>query len=195
MGCAGSSQEAGRQPDGLHREPAAQVISAHIPQEVSHHPPASKDGASDSVIVPRSFRLLDELEKGQKAERASSLSWGLAREDDVSLTHWNGTIFGPIDTSFDNRIYSLAITCGPNYPDAPPELQFQTPIRMTCVEQDGTVKPTWGILAKWQRQYTIETVLDHLRREMLNPANRKLPQPQASAVPVPLGAAQNAAGR
>ena len=28
---------------------------------------------------------------------------------DITLTTWNGTIFGPIDTAFDNRIYSLVI--------------------------------------------------------------------------------------
>lgn len=116
-------------------------------------------------------------EKGQKCERASHLSWGLAYDDeaclqhfqvekmhktaskrakpcktvdyyvstsillllyiqfklyyihlytcfvlssisrsyspfmcqDITLTTWNGTIFGPIDTAFDNRIYSLVI--------------------------------------------------------------------------------------
>lgn len=29
--------------------------------------------------------------------------------EDITLTTWNGTIFGPIDTAFDNRIYSLVI--------------------------------------------------------------------------------------
>lgn len=47
------------------------------------------------VVVPRSFRLLDELEKGQKGEAASGCSWGLEQQDDISLTYWNGTIFGP----------------------------------------------------------------------------------------------------
>lgn len=127
--------------------------------------------------MPRSFYLLDELERGQKAERASSLSWGLAQEDDMSLTYWNGTIFGPIDTAFDNRIFSLSLTCGPMYPDNAPEVRFNTPINMNCVEPDGTVKPNWGILGKWKRGCTIEQTLDHLRREMCHPANRKLAQP------------------
>ena len=36
--------------------------------------------------------------------------------DDKSFTNWNGTIIGPQNTNFDNRIYMMNITCGANYP-------------------------------------------------------------------------------
>eukprot|EP00928_Gymnodinium_smaydae_P073488 TRINITY_DN56686_c0_g1_i1.p1 TRINITY_DN56686_c0_g1~~TRINITY_DN56686_c0_g1_i1.p1 ORF type:complete len:189 (+),score=25.15 TRINITY_DN56686_c0_g1_i1:41-607(+) len=186
MGCSGSTPEATGETDrrgppsgagggGSPAESAAPRAPppVHIQQQVPSLKPASGEG----VIVPRSFYLLEELERGQKAQRASTLSWGLASEDDMSLTEWNGTIFGPIDTAFDNRIYSLGLTCGPDYPDVAPLVRFVTPINMTCVESDGSVKPSWGILQKWQRGCTIENVLDHLRREMQTGANRKLAQP------------------
>eukprot|EP00438_Fugacium_kawagutii_P003632 Skav224202 [mRNA] locus=scaffold939:730365:731649:+ [translate_table: standard] len=66
---------------------------------------------------------------------------------------------------------------------------------MTCVEPDGQVKPTWGVLgadvlvdslggcgwiSNWKREYTIETVLDALRREMCSPNNRHLQQPDSA---------------
>lgn len=216
MGCGGSKPEAGDPAQsGLGaRDPAGgQVQQAQQPAQAQAPPPrnpgssagglgtGAQSGASvpqvpaapadpNAVVVPRNFRLLDELERGQKAERASSLSWGLAREDDMSLTDWNGTIFGPLDTAFDNRIYSLAITCGPNYPDQPLEAKFLSPISMDCVDaSSGTVKPMWGILARWKREYTVETVLEHLRREMCSGPNRRLPQPAESAPWPPGGAA------
>mmetsp|Transcript_3092 Transcript_3092/g.7893 ORF Transcript_3092/g.7893 Transcript_3092/m.7893 type:complete len:201 (-) Transcript_3092:37-639(-) len=140
--------------------------------------PRANDDPS-KVIVPRSFCLLAELEKGQKAECASHISWGLAKDDDMTLSEWNGTIFGPTDTAFENKIFSLFIVCGPLYPDAPPEVRFMTPVHMNCVESDGSVQPTWPFLANWRRENRIESVLEHLRREMNSSANRKLPQPSS----------------
>eukprot|EP00747_Dinoflagellata_sp_TGD_P183030 gnl/TRDRNA2_/TRDRNA2_37682_c0_seq1.p1 gnl/TRDRNA2_/TRDRNA2_37682_c0~~gnl/TRDRNA2_/TRDRNA2_37682_c0_seq1.p1 ORF type:complete len:163 (-),score=20.14 gnl/TRDRNA2_/TRDRNA2_37682_c0_seq1:71-496(-) len=136
-----------------------------------------------AVVVPRNFRLLDELEKGQKGQCAAGVSWGLDIPDDITLTHWNGTIFGPPGTAFENRIYSLQIKCGPQYPDKPPEgVRFLTQINMGCVDTGkGTVNPKWGVLGNWKRDNSIETVLDGLRKEMNASANRKLPQPPEGA--------------
>lgn len=44
---------------------------------------------------PRSFKLLEELEDGEKTSDDSTISWGLVRDDDSTLTYWQATLIGP----------------------------------------------------------------------------------------------------
>ncbi|KAG0313535.1 E2 ubiquitin-conjugating protein mms2 [Dissophora globulifera] len=129
--------------------------------------------------IPRNFKLMDELEKGEKGIGDGTCSYGLSDGDDMTLTNWNGTILGPGHSAHENRIYSLRIHCGEDYPNAPPTISFVSRVNLPCVDQtNGKVNPNkLACLSNWKNTYGLETVLIDLRREMASPSNRKLPQP------------------
>ncbi|EXF85281.1 SPFH domain/Band 7 family protein [Colletotrichum fioriniae PJ7] len=129
--------------------------------------------------VPRNFRLLEELEKGEKGLGAEACSYGLNDAEDLLMSDWNGTILGPPHSVHENRIYSLKMHCGPNYPDEPPTIQFVSQVNLPCVNsRNGVVDPRQlPCLANWKRDNTMETILIELRRYMAAPANKKIPQP------------------
>jgi ubiquitin-conjugating enzyme E2 variant len=129
--------------------------------------------------VPRNFRLLEELEKGEKGIGDGSCSYGLEDGDDIMMSNWNGTIIGPGHTVHENRIYSLKITCGASYPDIPPEVRFNSRVNLPFVNpSNGKVDPSkLPVLASWIRNNSIESVLVEIRKEMASFNNRKLPQP------------------
>ncbi|KAF8889533.1 ubiquitin-conjugating enzyme/RWD-like protein [Gymnopilus junonius] len=154
-----------------------------------------------SAKVPRNFRLLEELEKGEKGIGDGSCSYGLEDGDDILMSNWNGTIIGPGHTVHENRIYSLKIFCGENYPDQRPDVQFVSRVNLPFVNQtNGKVDPTkLPVLSNWSRALSIENILVEIRkyvnffyyflatfarccREMASFNNRKLPQPPEGSV-------------
>ncbi|KAF9294621.1 E2 ubiquitin-conjugating protein mms2 [Mortierella antarctica] len=134
--------------------------------------------------IPRNFKLLEELEKGEKGLGDGSCSYGLADSDDITMSNWNGTIIGINNSVHENRIYSLKIHCGEHYPDVPPTVFFLSRINLSCVNQtNGHVDPSkLSCLLNWKRNYSLETILMELRREMGASHNRKLPQPQEGSM-------------
>eukprot|EP00922_Rhytidocystis_sp_ex-Travisia-forbesii_P026730 GHVS01039120.1.p1 GENE.GHVS01039120.1~~GHVS01039120.1.p1 ORF type:complete len:141 (+),score=6.07 GHVS01039120.1:97-519(+) len=138
---------------------------------------------TSTVVVPRSFKLLDELERGQKGEVSEGVSFGLENSDDITLSNWACTIFGQPGTVYENRIYSLSVSCGESYPCTSPSLKFNTKINMACVDVNGTVMAnSLAALRGWNRNHSIGHVLAALRMEMIAPSNRRTPQPQEGEV-------------
>ncbi|CAA0842985.1 Ubiquitin-conjugating enzyme E2 variant 1D [Striga hermonthica] len=129
-----------------------------------------------SVVVPRNFRLLEELERGEKGIGDGTVSYGMDDGDDIYMRSWTGTIIGPHNSVHEGRIYQLKLFCDKDYPEKPPSVRFHSRINMTCVNHEtGVVEPKkFGLLANWQREYTMEDILTQLKKEMASPHNRKL---------------------
>lgn len=123
------------------------------------------------MVQPRTFKLYEELEKGEKGSLSDpSCSYGLDDANDQTFTNWNGTIVGQ-GGNFDGRIYFLGIVCGPNYPADPPVITFRSKINLPCVNKsNGSVT-----LHSWDpSNSSMETALVAIKKEMVN--NRSLPQ-------------------
>lgn len=75
--------------------------------------------AGETVIVPRNFKLLEELEVSEKGHGDMAISFGLVDPADTFLKEWNGGILGPPGVSnhfhgdilfFDYNFFTVLIS-------------------------------------------------------------------------------------
>ena len=134
-----------------------------------------------SIEVPRNFRLLEELEVGEKEQDLPpGISFGLADSSDASLTNWVGTIIGAPNSRFDGRFITISFTCGDHYPKQPPEVKFINKVNLPFVDETGKIiKNQLPCLANWQPSTTILKILQEIQAQMKKYAHN--PQPPEDA--------------
>jgi len=136
--------------------------------------------AHEVVIIPRSFKLLDELEdaekdKGVPPPHTGWISLGLSDANDITLSNWNASIFGPSNTTLAERIYTLNIQVPEDYPKSPPKIRFVTKIAMENVDpKTGEVNPKL-FRDQWKMNSSMALMLCHIRNNMK--AATRLQQP------------------
>ena len=55
------------------------------------------------------------------------------------ITKWNATVAGPSDTPYADLTFKLTLSYPANYPYAPPEVLFKTPIYHPNVDMAGRI--------------------------------------------------------
>ena len=132
------------------------------------------EAGADSV--ERRFRLMEELEAGEKNKGDPTISYGLDKPEDRDLKTWNGMIVGPMDTTFDNRFYSIVIECSAYYPKKAPSVVFTTKINLPFVnQQNGVVNNSFSYIKNWNESHNLQGILSTIKKEMIN--NKRLQQP------------------
>ena len=128
------------------------------------------------VDTPRTFKLFEELEDGEKGVGDGSISYGLVDASDQTLSNWSCSVIGPPNTAFDSRFYNILIYCGDNYPTVPPTVRFTNKINLPCVNQQNGSVTLPGKVANWNgKNMGIKDILMAIKTEMLS--NKRLQQP------------------
>lgn len=131
------------------------------------------------TTLPRNFKLMDELDKGEKGIGDGNVSYGLLDQADTDLINWRGTIIGPPNTSYQEHIYELKIIVGDDYPSKPPKIIFITKISLPGVIQKVNKTRTnyvyvvdpnaFNTLKNWKPTNTIADILTDIRNTMAAP--------------------------
>jgi ubiquitin-conjugating enzyme E2 variant len=130
-----------------------------------------------AVEVPRNFRLLEELEAGEKGQDLPpNVSFGLLDASDATLSTWVGSIMGVPNTSFDGLMVSVRIFCGDQYPKVPPTVTFMTRVNLPFVDGSGRIiLNQFPLLTNWNPKTRILEILLEILNLMQR--NGSLPQP------------------
>jgi ubiquitin-conjugating enzyme E2 variant len=129
------------------------------------------------VEVPRNFRLLEELEAGEKAQDLpANISFGLFDAADATLSTWVGSILGHPGSRFDGRMVTVKIYCGDNYPKVAPIVTFISRVNLPFVDgTGGIILNHFPLLKNWKRETKIVQILSEISNLMQKHGNLSQP--------------------
>lgn len=134
-------------------------------------------GKDEMYIVPRNFKLLEELEFSEKglvneSEFAKKfpndinyVNYGLEGMDET-LSCWNASIIPIQNTPIGTRFYQVKMITGQGYPWDPPFMTFIQKVQLPFVDPDGTVQITKIPNFTWDREKTMLELLIAIRHGM-----------------------------
>ncbi|KAA0153778.1 hypothetical protein FNF27_01106 [Cafeteria roenbergensis] len=120
-----------------------------------------------AVPMPRSFKLLDELDMERMGKNPFGVSLGLMDEDDTAMGQFTGSIIVPAGSSgLVDRFLSLTVIPPPDYPVAAPTLRFNSKVNIPgVVDASGAVDPRRvPKLAAWTPTSNIVEALAELQQ-------------------------------
>jgi ubiquitin-conjugating enzyme E2 variant len=90
-----------------------------------------------TVVIPRNFHLLEEIERREKCFDDGTVSYGMEDGDDIYMSCSTGTITGTHKLVHYGRIYQLKLFYDKDYLNMPPTVIFVSRINMTCVSNNS----------------------------------------------------------
>eukprot|EP00310_Coccolithus_braarudii_P016731 CAMPEP_0183348996 /NCGR_PEP_ID=MMETSP0164_2-20130417/13320_1 /TAXON_ID=221442 /ORGANISM="Coccolithus pelagicus ssp braarudi, Strain PLY182g" /LENGTH=146 /DNA_ID=CAMNT_0025520663 /DNA_START=91 /DNA_END=531 /DNA_ORIENTATION=- len=135
------------------------------------------------AAAPRNFKLLEEYDAAigkagksmVKGKHQGMITYGLADDEDMYLSHWKGMIIGIQGKQTGEFLYEFSITVPKSYPESPPIMKFLAPkIAMDCVDAGGKVhinkiQPAF----KWSAKCNLADLLMAVRENMASDAVNK----------------------
>jgi ubiquitin-conjugating enzyme E2 variant len=123
-----------------------------------------------SCIVPRNFKLLAELEQGEKGggNYGGFISLGIKNPEnpDIFFHHWHATLIPDQNSALRDHIFTLSIFVPDEYPSVPPQFTFQT-----IMPKHNSVSSTGLVTASalnWRGQDgSIEAALAEIRSRII----------------------------
>ncbi|OQO02053.1 hypothetical protein B0A48_12526 [Cryoendolithus antarcticus] len=143
----------------------------------SHTSTSTTSLQSGKPMAPPSSAVIKRLQSELLA-LMSSPTPGLSAFPTTSLTLWTATLAGPSATPYESLTFKLTLSFPSNYPHAPPEVLFKTPIYHPNVDMKGRIcldilkaAGSGGEGGGWSAALNAETVLLSVQSLLGEPNN------------------------